>query len=132
MLQRPCDAEPLLLGHRLRHWSNIKPTVGQLLVFTGQRIPIGIQTCNQQCVSHADSNVTCSITGGLLIYCQNFNFLGTALIKGHNVACVCRFNKATQSGKILTKSVFFFLLYWSQLPAGILKNQGFVWCTATD
>ena len=24
----------LMLGHRLRHWANIKPTVGQLLMFT--------------------------------------------------------------------------------------------------
>ena len=28
-----------MLGHRLRRWPNIKPTVGQLLVFTGKRIP---------------------------------------------------------------------------------------------
>ena len=33
----------LMLGHRLRRWPNMKPAVGQLLVFNWQRIRIGIQ-----------------------------------------------------------------------------------------
>ena len=37
-----------MFGHRLRRWPNIKQTLGQLLVITGQRIPIGIQTWNQR------------------------------------------------------------------------------------
>ena len=38
----------LMLGHCLRRWPNMKPTVGQFFVFTGQRIPVGIQTWNQR------------------------------------------------------------------------------------
>ena len=45
----------LILGHRLRRWPNMKPTVDQLLVFTGLRIPNAIQIWDQRYVRSADA-----------------------------------------------------------------------------
>ena len=42
-----------MLSNRLRRWPNMKPAVDQLIVLTGQRIPISIETWNQRYVCSA-------------------------------------------------------------------------------
>ena len=58
-LGNPYTSDHAMLKYCVALKLGVKPTLGQRFVFTGQRIPIGIQNWNRRCVSRGCCNVIC-------------------------------------------------------------------------